>query len=131
MGSMSLLGQGLLRIVSGFLFMAHGGQKLFGFPVALEGGNVDLLTKMGLAGVLELFGGFLIMIGLATRPVAFLLSGMMAVAYFTVHAQGGFWPIENGGELAVLYCFVFFFFMCAGAGGLSVDAQLGKGKKGK
>jgi len=130
MGSMSLFGQGLLRIITGFLFMTHGSQKLLGFPSEMEGGRPELFTQIGLAGVLELFGGFLILIGLATRPVAFLLSGMMAVAYFTVHAQGGFWPLENGGELAVLYCFVFFFFMCAGAGGLSVDSQLGKGKKG-
>lgn len=114
----------LLRIVAAFLFMAHGAQKLFGFPAAGKGGTVPLLTLYGAAGVLELFGGFLILLGLFTRPVAFILSGEMAVAYFMNHAPGGFWPLLNQGELAVLYCFVFLFLAAAGGGEWSMDKVL-------
>ena len=121
----------LLRIIVGFLFMTHGAQKLLGFPAEPPNGRPELFTQMGLGGVLELFGGFLFLIGLATRPVAFLLSGMMAVAYFQFHAPEGFWPLLNGGELAVVYCFLFFFFVFAGAGALSVDQALSKKKGGK
>src|SRR5687768_5450517 len=108
----------LLRIVAGFLFSLHGVQKLFG---ALGGQSVELMSQMGLAGVIELVGGLLISIGLFTSPVAFLASGEMAVAYLQAHYPRGFWPIMNGGELAVLYCFLFLYFAAVGSGKWSVD----------
>ena len=111
----------VLRIVTAFLFMQHGGQKLLGFPVP-QRSAFDPLSLSGVAGVLELAGGFLILIGLFTRPTAFLLSGLMAFAYFIAHAPRGFWPIENAGELAALYCFVFLYVAAHGAGAWSVDA---------
>jgi putative oxidoreductase len=115
----------LLRIVTGFLFMAHGAQKLLGFPGPLPGGGrPPVLSLIGVSGILELFGGLLILLGLFTRPVAFILSGMMAVAYFMAHAPGGFWPLLNRGELAVLYCFVFLYLALAGGGEWSLDRQL-------
>lgn len=92
----------LLRIVTGFLFAQHGGQKVLGFP-APQHGPFDLFSIMGVAGALELVGGLLIVIGLLTRPVAFVLCGLMAFAYFMAHAGQGFWPLHNGGELAALY----------------------------
>ena len=98
--------------------MPHGAQKLFG---SLEGDAVDLISLAGLAGVLECFGGFAVLVGLYTRPAAFVLSGQMAIAYFMVHAPLGFWPILNGGEPAVLYCFVFLFFATYGGGDWSLD----------
>lgn len=108
----------LMRIVAGFLFAFHGAQKLFG----MFGGNAQpLASLMGLAGVIELFGGVLIMIGLLTWAVAFIASGEMAVAYFYSHLPQAFWPIENRGELATLYCFVFLFIAARGAGIWSVD----------
>jgi putative oxidoreductase len=110
----------VLRIITGFLFIAHGTQKLFNAP-ASPSGAVPLASFMGFAGVLELAGGLLIMIGLFTRPTAFILSGMMAAAYFMAHAPGGFLPLVNKGELAVLYCFVFLFFSVAGGGIWSLD----------
>ena len=110
----------VVRIVSAFLFMQHGGQKLLGFPVP-QRAPFDLFSLSGVAGALELFGGALLLVGLLTRPVAFLLSGLMAFAYFIAHAPRGFWPIANGGELAIMYCFVFFYLSFAGAGGWSVD----------
>lgn len=113
----------VLRIVTGFLFMQHGGQKLVGYPVAQQG-PLDLFSLIGVAGILELAGGFLILIGLFTRPVAFLLSGFMAVAYFMAHAPQGFWPLANGGELAALYSFVFIYLFTAGGGEWSVDRLL-------
>ena len=113
---------GVMRIITAFLFMQHGGQKLFGFPVA-QRYEFELLSLSGAAGVLEVFGGLLILIGLFTRPTAFLLSGQMAVAYFIAHAPRGFWPIENGGELAVMYCFVFLYLSVAGGGSWSIDAM--------
>ena len=114
----------LLRIVAGLLFMLHGGQKFFGWfgGVNGEGGTVQLASLFGLAGMLELVGGALIIIGLFTRPVAFLLSGQMAVAYFMAHFPNGFWPIENSGEPAALFSFIFLFLAFNGAGPLSVDA---------
>ncbi|HEV7890461.1 MAG TPA: DoxX family protein [Pyrinomonadaceae bacterium] len=120
--------QSVLRIITGFLLMAHGAQKLFGFlaPPGMPAATMGSL--MWVAGVLEFFGGLLILIGLFTRPVAFILSGMMAVAYFMAHAPGGFWPLENKGELAVLYCFVFLFFAAAGAGVWSVDWCIRRGR---
>ena len=109
----------LLRIVAGLLFAQHGAQKLFG---ALGGRAVELMSQMGLAGVLEFVGGLMIALGLFTSPVAFIVSGQMAVAYFQVHVPRGFWPIANGGELAALYCFVFLYFAAAGSGKWSIDA---------
>ncbi|MCG6953067.1 MAG: DoxX family protein [Betaproteobacteria bacterium] len=113
----------VLRIVSAFLFMQHGAQKLLGFPVA-QRAPFDLFSLSGIAGVLELFGGALLLIGLFTRPVAFLLSGLMAFAYFIAHAPRGFWPIANGGELAIMFCFVFLYLSFAGGGSLSIDVLL-------
>ena len=113
----------VLRIIAGFLFTAHGGQKLLGFP-APPSHPFDLFTLSGFAGVLELFGGILLLIGLFTRPVAFILSGEMAFAYFLAHAPQNFWPIINRGELAVLYCFVFLYLAFAGGGPWSLDHWL-------
>ena len=109
----------LLRIVAGLAFAQHGAQKLFGL---LGGTAVELTSQRGVAGVIEFLGGFLIAIGLFTSPVAFLASGEMAVAYFQSHAPRGFWPIQNGGELSVLYCFIFLYFAAVGSGKLSVDS---------
>jgi putative oxidoreductase len=110
----------VLRIVTAFLFMQHGGQKLFGFPAPSQAAH-PLLSLMGVAGVLEFFGGLLLLLGLFSRPVAFLLSGQMAVAYFMVHAPQGFWPLLNRGDLAVLFSFVFLYLAVAGGGSWSVD----------
>jgi putative oxidoreductase len=111
----------VLRIITGFLLMPHGSQKLLGFPAVPGMQQPPLMSLLGLAGVLELFGGALILVGLFTRPVAFVLSGFAAVAYFMVHAPQGFLPILNRGELAVLYCFVFLYLAAAGGGEWSVD----------
>ncbi len=110
----------VLRIVTAFLLMQHGGQKLFGFPAPPQSAH-PLLSLIGVAGVLEFFGGLLLLVGLFSRPVAFLLSGQMAVAYFMVHAPQGFWPLLNRGELAVVYSFVFLFLAVAGGGSWSID----------
>ena len=110
----------VLRVITAFLFMAHGTQKMFGFPAEAKS-PFDLFSLMGLAGVLEVFGGLLMLIGLFTRPVAFVLSGFMAVAYFMAHAPQGFWPLVNRGELAALYSFVFLYFFAAGGGAWSLD----------
>jgi putative oxidoreductase len=118
--------QSLLRIVSAIVFMLHGTQKLFGFPSATPLPPSRMLSLMGAAGVLEVFGGALMALGLFTRPVAFILSGEMAVAYFRQHAPRGFWPILNGGELAVLFCFLWLFFSAAGPGRISVDTLIRK-----
>lgn len=113
----------LLRIVTGYSFMLHGMSKLFGMPHVTMFDGLQIFSLMGMAGILELVGGALVMIGLFTRPAAFLLSGQMAVAYFTAHASmGNFWlPLLNQGEPAVLYCFIFLYLAVAGAGALSVD----------
>jgi len=110
----------LMRIIVAFLFIQHGGQKLFDFPAAMPQ-PIELLSLMGIAGILEFLGGLLLLLGLFTRPVAFLLSGQMATAYFMVHAPEGFWPLVNQGELAVLYCFVFLYLAAAGGGKWSLD----------
>lgn len=115
--------QSLLRIVAAFTFITHGTQKLFGFPVNEPRDPVELLSLMGLAGVLEAFGGALLLLGLFTRPVAFLLAGEMAVAYFMAHLPRDFWPILNGGERAVLFCFIWLFLAAAGPGPWSLDAR--------
>lgn len=115
-----------LRIVTGFLFFQHGAPKLFGSLPGTEEPRapVELFSLIGLSGVLEVVGGLLILLGLFTRPVAFLLAGEMAVAYFMRHAPDGFWPGANGGELAALYCFVFLLFVAWGPGRFSLDARL-------
>lgn len=113
----------VFRIVLGLLFLAHGLVKLFGFPTGAQPGVVPLLSIFGLAGVLELVGGAAIVLGLFTRPAAFILSGQMAVAYFMAHASQGFYPILNGGELAILYCFAFLYLAAVGAGPWSLDAK--------
>ena len=114
-----------LRILTGLLFMQHGVQKLFGLLGGVDGkgASVALASLAGVAGVLEFFGGFLIVVGLFTRPVAFVLAGEMAVAYWMVHAANrGLVPVMNGGELAALLCFVFLFLSFNGAGPFSADA---------
>lgn len=112
----------VLRIVTAFLFMQHGAQKLFGFLGGRPGGPPQFFTEPWIAGVLEFFGGLLILLGLFTRLVAFILSGMMAVAYFKAHAPQAFWPLQNRGELAALYCFVFLYLSAAGGGPWSLDS---------
>jgi putative oxidoreductase len=110
----------LLRVVTGLMFWQHGAQKLFGW---LGGEQVQDVTSMfGLAGVLEFVGGILIILGLFTRPLAFVLAGEMAFAYFMAHAPQGLWPVENRGEPAVLFCFLFLFFAAHGSGRYSLDA---------
>lgn len=110
----------ILRIVAAFLFMQHGSQKLFSFPAAPQT-EPALFSLMGVAGMLEFFGGALLLLGLFTRPVAFLLAGEMAFAYFMVHAPMGFWPLVNKGELAALYCFLYLYLSAAGGGPWSLD----------
>jgi len=117
---------GVLRIITGFLFIQHGTAKLLGVPHVAMFDGVQLFSLMGVAGLLELFGGAMIILGLLTRPVAFLLSGEMAAAYFMGHAPKAFLPLVNEGELAVLYCFLFLYFSVAGAGAYSIDAVRGK-----
>lgn len=113
-----------LRIIAGLMFMQHGTQKIFGFPAEAMG-PFNIASQMGVGGVLELVGGALIVLGLFTRPVAFILSGMMAVAYFQFHAAaGGPFPLVNQGELAALYCWVFLYFVFAGGGQWSLDRVL-------
>jgi putative oxidoreductase len=110
-----------MRIVIAVLFTCHGSQKILGYPGTGHGGVPVFSWPMGISGLLELIGGLFVLVGLFTRPVAFLLSGEMAVAYFMVHAPMAWWPIHNKGEPAVLYCFVFLYFSVAGAGPLSLD----------
>jgi putative oxidoreductase len=113
----------LMRLVVGFTFAPHGLQKLFGLFGGMGGRGVTahFLSQLGVAGVLETVGGILILLGLFTRPVAFILCGEMAVAYFQQHYPRGLWPIQNGGELAVVYCFVFLYLCAAGPGPFSLD----------
>jgi putative oxidoreductase len=115
-----------LRLVSGFLYLQHGTAKLLHVPHVAMFDQVSLLSVTGVAGLMEIIGAPLLLIGLFTRPVAFILSGEMAVAYFTVHAQEGhiLAPALNQGELAVLYCFIFLFLAAAGGGSWSIDALL-------
>jgi putative oxidoreductase len=118
----------LLRVVAGFLFMHHGGQKLFGWfgGIPPAGGPAPLWSQAGIAGAIEFFGGLLILLGLFTRPVAFVLAGEMAVAYFQFHQPNGMLPIQNHGEPAVLYCFLYLFFAAWGAGAWSLDAAFAR-----
>jgi putative oxidoreductase len=120
--------QAVLRIVAGYLFLLHGSSKLLHVPHVAYFDNLQLFSLIGLAGALELVGGALLIIGLFTRPVAFVLSGEMAVAYFMAHAKAGtvHLPLLNEGEAAVLFCFVFLFLAAAGAGAWSVDAWRAK-----
>ena len=117
----------LMRIVFGLMFMQHGAQKLFAMFGREEA--VELFTQMGLAGVLEFWGGLLIVLGLFTRPMAFLLAGEMAVAYFQSHFPRGWFPIVNRGELTVLYSFAFLYFAARGGGSFSLDALLASRRK--
>jgi len=110
----------LLRIVTALLFMQHGTQKMFGFP-APQRHEFELFSMYGVAGTLEVFGGALVLIGLFTRPTAFVLSGLMAFAYFIAHAPRDFWPLLNGGELAATWSFVLLYLAVAGGGSWSVD----------
>ncbi|MDB5593617.1 MAG: DoxX family protein [Hyphomicrobiales bacterium] len=112
-----------LRIVAGLLYLEHGTSKLLGFPHDVHYDGLQFVSLMGLAGVLEMVGGFLILIGLFTRPVAFVLSGMMAVAYFMAHGSKGFFPALNGGDAAILFCFVFLYLASVGPGPFSVDGS--------
>ncbi|MCX6168175.1 MAG: DoxX family protein [Ignavibacteriales bacterium] len=114
----------VLRIISALIFILAGTSKLFAFPVGMppNGDTAKLLTQIGIGGILEVFGGGLILFGLFTRPVAFILSGEMAVAYFQFHYPQGFWPTLNGGVAAVLFCFIWLYFSAAGAGPWSIDA---------
>lgn len=114
----------LLRIMAAFLYIAHGTQKLFGVPGPGHALSLHLPSWFGFAGILETFGGSLLLLGLFTRPVAFLLSGEMAVAYFKMHAPAGFWPILNHGELPVLFSFLWLYLSATGAGPWSLDAWL-------
>ena len=117
----------ILRIIAGFLFVEHGTQKWLNFPGS-RATPTELMSMTGVTGSLELVGGTLLLLGLFTRPVAFVMSGFMAFAYFIAHAPQGFWPLLNRGELAVLYCFVFLYFSAAGGGPWSLDAWLGQRK---
>jgi putative oxidoreductase len=112
---------GALRIMTALLFMAHGTQKLFGFPASQMEGSLP--TLMLVAALLEFVGGILVLIGLFTRPVAFILSGQMAVAYFMAHAPSNFFPALNGGDAAILFCFIFLYLFVAGPCAFSVDGR--------
>jgi putative oxidoreductase len=117
------LSLGLFRIVTALLFLQHAFQKLFAFPSAYTYGSTAPLTFMWFAGMIELIGGTLVLLGFFTRVSAFILSGQMAIAYFMAHAPRGFFPIENGGELAIMFCFGFLMLAAAGPGALSVDGM--------
>ena len=119
---------GVLRIVSAYLLLTHATAKFFAIPHVAYFDNLQLFSLIGLAGALELVGGVLLLIGLFTRPVAFVLSGLLAFAYFIGHASKGFFfaPLMNGGESAVLFCFVFLFLAAAGGGAWSVDRKRGR-----
>ena len=122
---MDRISHNLLRIVTGFLLFQHGAPKLFGIfgGFGRDGGSAEMLTLMWFAGVLEVFGGLAVMVGLYTKPVAFILSGELAVAYFMSHFPRALLPIENRGELAALYSFVFLFLAFKGGGDWSIDAK--------
>jgi len=129
LGSRSAELLSVLRIVSAFMFMQHGTQKMFSFPVEANGEFMLMSLAPGLIGVLEVFGGLLLLVGLFTRPVAFVLSGSMAFAFWMAHAPRGFflWTVGNGGDAAVLYCFVFLYIAAVGGGAWSLDKMMNKG----
>ena len=114
----------VMRIVVGLLFACHGAQKLFGAlgGINQRGASAPLLSLFGLAGIIEFVGGLLIVVGFMTGYAAFIASGEMASAYFMAHLPRGFWPIQNGGEVTVLYCFIFLYVMAVGSGKLSIDS---------
>jgi putative oxidoreductase len=114
---------GLLRIVAGLLFLAHGVVKLFGFPPGAQPGQQELLSLMGIGGIIELVAGTLIMLGLFTRPAAFVAAGEMAVAYWMFHAPRGFYPVANEGDAAILYCFFFLYLVARGPGAWSLEGS--------
>ena len=114
-----------LRVIGGLMFAQHGAQKLFG---VLGGSQRDLLTQMGIAGVIEFFGGLLVAVGFYASPIAFVASGEMAWAYFQQHAPRGFWPVQNGGEVTVLYSWLFLYIAATGSGIWSVDAMIRRHK---
>ena len=117
----------VLRIVAAFMFMQEGTMKLFSWPMGMPGGATLVLTsQIGIGGILEFVGGLLLLVGLFTRPVAFILCGEMAVAYFQFHYPQGFWPLVNQGQPAVLYCFIWLYISAAGPGPWSIDATLRK-----
>jgi len=119
----------LLRVVSGLLFLQAGGMKLLGWFGGLPpGASAPFMSQIWIGGVLELVGGTLILLGLFTRPVAFILSGEMAVAYWQFHAPMGFWPMLNQGQPAILFCFIFLYLSAAGAGPWSIDALRERGR---
>ncbi len=118
----------VLRIVAAFLFMQFGTAKLFAFPAAImpSGGTVPFASLLGIAGTLETFGGLFLLLGLFTRPVAFIVAGEMAIAYFHGHAPHGFWPVLNQGHPAILFCFTWLYLSAAGPGPWSLDAKRGR-----
>ena len=116
----------VLRIVTGLMIIEHGMAKLLGWPVVSAFAQLKLFSLLGLAGTIELIGGALLILGLFTQPAAFILSGEMAVAYFMVHAPRSFFPLINGGSLAIIYCFACLYLSTAGGGPLSVDAAMKK-----
>ncbi len=113
----------VLRIVAAFLYLQHGTAKLFGLPATAGGATVELFSRPGAAGVIEVVGGVLLLLGLFTRPVAFICSGEMAFAYFLAHAPRGLVPLQNMGELPILYCFIFLYLAAAGGGPWSVGKR--------
>jgi putative oxidoreductase len=121
---------GVLRIITALIFLFHGAQKLFGFPAEPPGGLPPAFTIFWFGAILELFGGLLVLVGLFTRPVAFILSGEMAVAYWMVHAPKSIYPVLNGGDAAILYCFVFLYLVFAGPGVWSIDQAREGGREG-
>lgn len=116
----------LMRVVTGLLYLAHGVVKLFGFPAGAQPGQVPLLGIFGLAAIMDFVGGAAIIVGLFTRPVAFVLAGEMAVAYFMAHFPQSVFPVLNGGEMAIMFCFNFLFLAVSGPGSWSVDARRSK-----
>ena len=113
----------VLRFVSGLLFLLHGTQKHLGFPPRTSPVGPEIFSQFGIGGMIEIVGGALIMVGFFTRPAAFVCSGMMAVAYFQFHGARGFFPTLNGGDAAILFCFIFFYLVFAGPGPWSVDRK--------
>jgi putative oxidoreductase len=119
----------ILRVVSGFLFAQSGAVILFGWFGGMPGGaKVVLMSQTGLGGIIEFFGGLLVLLGLFTRPAALLMSGTMAVAYFQYHAPNGRWPLQNNGLPAVLFCFIFLYIAAAGSGRWGLDSLIGKNR---
>jgi putative oxidoreductase len=117
----------VLRIIMGLMIIQHGMAKILGFPAVASFANLSPFSLIGVAGLIELIGGALLIVGLLTRPVAFIISGEMAIAYFMAHAPKDFYPLINGGTLAIMFCFTCLFLSTAGAGPWSVDAAMKRG----